>query len=265
MIISCVYRLFRHLLGLAVLRCRSDAANEVEILVLRHELAVLRRQLSRPSCEPADRVFLAVLVRLLPRERSGSVFVRPPGSWVPLERIARSGRAPSPVSYEARSNTCRTVAAYQRAPPWAIGSPVLPSVAGPSRSNASAGTAPVAAESHPFDGFPFCARGDRIGTSSRGHWWRTSRGRCRWLGRLARCGGRGFAGSRWWGLLWRVLRWRLQLRLLGARIRGRLGLFLCAGVVALWSAAAGRSCSAVGATRCPVLVRRVERRLRPRR
>ncbi len=77
MFISCVYWLFRHLLGLAVLRCRSDAANEVEILVLRHELAVLRRQVARPSCRPADRVFLAVLGRMLPRERSGSVFVRP--------------------------------------------------------------------------------------------------------------------------------------------------------------------------------------------
>ncbi len=77
MFISCVYWLFRHLLGLAVLRCRSDAANEVEILVLRHELAVLRRQVSRPSCQPADRMFLAALVRLLPRERWGAVFVRP--------------------------------------------------------------------------------------------------------------------------------------------------------------------------------------------
>lgn len=62
---------------MAVLRCRSDAANEVEILVLRHELAVLRRQVSRPTCHPADRVFLAALVRLLPRERWGCVFVRP--------------------------------------------------------------------------------------------------------------------------------------------------------------------------------------------
>ena len=76
-LISCFYWLFRHLVGLAVLRCRSDAANEVEILVLRHELAVLRRQMARPSCRPADRVFLAALARLLPRDRWGSVFVRP--------------------------------------------------------------------------------------------------------------------------------------------------------------------------------------------
>jgi putative transposase len=58
-------------------RCRSDAAKEVEILVLRHELAVLRRQVGRPSCRPADRVFLAALARMLPRERWGSVFVQP--------------------------------------------------------------------------------------------------------------------------------------------------------------------------------------------
>jgi putative transposase len=62
---------------LAVLRCRSDAANEVEILVLRHELAVLRRQVDRPSCRRADRMFLAALARMLPRERWGSVFVQP--------------------------------------------------------------------------------------------------------------------------------------------------------------------------------------------
>ena len=77
MAISCFYWLFRHLLGLAVLRCRSDAANEVEILVLRHELAVLRRQVVRPNCRPADRMFLAALGRMLPRDRWGSVFVQP--------------------------------------------------------------------------------------------------------------------------------------------------------------------------------------------
>jgi putative transposase len=72
-----VYWLFRRLLGLVVLRCRLDEANAVEILVLRHELTVLRRQVSRPSCRPADRVFLAALARMLPLEPWGSVFVRP--------------------------------------------------------------------------------------------------------------------------------------------------------------------------------------------
>jgi hypothetical protein len=70
--ISCFYWLFRHLLDLAVLRCRSDAVNEVEILVLRHELAVLRRQVARPNCRPADRVFLTALGRMLPRDRGAA-------------------------------------------------------------------------------------------------------------------------------------------------------------------------------------------------
>ena len=98
MCISCFYWLFRHLLALAVLRGRSDAANEVELLVLRHELAVLRRQVGRPSCRPADRVFLAALARMLPRERWGSVFVQP-------ETVRRwhrfAARAPVDVSASA--------------------------------------------------------------------------------------------------------------------------------------------------------------------
>jgi putative transposase len=42
-----------------LLRIRGDAAKDIEIMVLRHKLAVLRRQLQRPALEPADRVMLA--------------------------------------------------------------------------------------------------------------------------------------------------------------------------------------------------------------
>jgi putative transposase len=62
---------------LLVLLARSDAAKDLEILVLRHQLAVLRRQTPRPRLEPADRALLAAASRVLPRGRWSCFFVRP--------------------------------------------------------------------------------------------------------------------------------------------------------------------------------------------
>src|SRR5216683_1843489 len=55
------------LFGWLALLARSDVSKNVEILVLRHEIAVLRRQVARPKPDWADRAVIAALARLLPR------------------------------------------------------------------------------------------------------------------------------------------------------------------------------------------------------
>jgi putative transposase len=64
------YWLSRRLFELVLLLARSEQRKEVEILLLRHELQVLRRQVARPQPQPADRVVLAALAQALPRVRS---------------------------------------------------------------------------------------------------------------------------------------------------------------------------------------------------
>jgi hypothetical protein len=69
--------LVRCVLQLVFLRSRSQHSKDLEIVVLRHELSVLRRQMRRPRLTMTDRVLLAAACRLLPRSRSRSFLVTP--------------------------------------------------------------------------------------------------------------------------------------------------------------------------------------------
>jgi putative transposase len=65
--VSVLYIALQRVLQLFWLRFRSPASKDLEIVVLCHQLAVLRRQVRRPAFRAADRVFLSAASRLLPR------------------------------------------------------------------------------------------------------------------------------------------------------------------------------------------------------
>jgi transposase len=72
-----LYLMFVRLTGWIALLARSTASKDAELLVLRHEVAVLRRQYPRPKLDWADRAVLAALARLLPRAARTGRLVTP--------------------------------------------------------------------------------------------------------------------------------------------------------------------------------------------
>jgi putative transposase len=74
---SFVYLVVRNVFALVGLLVRSSGSKEVEILLLRHELTILRRQASPPKLTRADRALLAALSRSIPRPALASFSVRP--------------------------------------------------------------------------------------------------------------------------------------------------------------------------------------------
>jgi putative transposase len=74
MLLSLVYLLFRRILGTGH---RPDLERDVEVLVLRHQVKVLRQKVKRPRLRRMDRVFLAAASRALPRALPSSFIVRP--------------------------------------------------------------------------------------------------------------------------------------------------------------------------------------------
>ena len=86
MLLKIVYLLTCRALGLAVLVFRSDRAKDAELLVLRHENAVLRRNVGRVRYEPGDRVWFAAVARLLPRGCWAGVFPVMPATLLAWHR-----------------------------------------------------------------------------------------------------------------------------------------------------------------------------------
>jgi putative transposase len=85
-LLKIVYVLARRILGLVVVLFRGARATAAEVLVLRHQNAVLRRQAGRVRYEPADRAWFAALARIVPRRRWAEVFPVTPATLLAWHR-----------------------------------------------------------------------------------------------------------------------------------------------------------------------------------
>ena len=86
MISSSIYLIARSLLACLKVLARREVSKDAELLVVRHENTVLRRQISRVRYQPADRLWLAALSRLIPRRRWAEVFPVTPATLLGWHR-----------------------------------------------------------------------------------------------------------------------------------------------------------------------------------
>jgi len=110
MVLSFVYLAFRALLGALVRSRRGLGLRDMEVIVLRHELEVLRRQVARPKLRPADRALLAAAAFELPRSLRGTARLVTPRTLLRWHRAlvrrkwrqtsARRGRPPLAVEVQ---------------------------------------------------------------------------------------------------------------------------------------------------------------------
>jgi putative transposase len=110
-IFTLVYLIVRSVPGLLVVPFRRDLSKDAELVVLRHENAVLHRHIGRARYEPADRAWLAALARLVPRGRWSEVFPVTPATLLAWHRkLAASKYDTSKRRKAGRSPTIRSIA-----------------------------------------------------------------------------------------------------------------------------------------------------------
>src|SRR5215471_14953972 len=77
MLLGLTYQLMRFITDLVLVRTRSDAQLGAEVLALRHQLRLLERKVGKPAWQPADRILLAGLSRMLPKSGLPSLLPKP--------------------------------------------------------------------------------------------------------------------------------------------------------------------------------------------
>jgi putative transposase len=123
-LLKILYLLVRQLLSLAVLVFRGDRAKDAELLIVRHENAVLRRHVGRVRYDSADRVWFAALARLIPRTRWSEVFPVTPATLLAWHRkLAAKRYDTSRQRAPGRPPTVRSIARLvvrlaKENPPW---------------------------------------------------------------------------------------------------------------------------------------------------
>jgi hypothetical protein len=112
LLLSTLYAFFSLLTDLALIRGRHGRTRDIELLALRHEVRVLRRQVKRTAWQPGNRFVLALLSQRLPRAARGVLPIRPETllrwhrelvrrKWAAFGRRRGPGRAPLPAEVRA--------------------------------------------------------------------------------------------------------------------------------------------------------------------